>query len=200
MHAAAPLFVRQPDWRLIFWITYIAWIAFELWISTRDRRAVDGDRLDRSSLPVILVLVALGILAAFVVPHAVPSAAMPRAGAAVFYAAMALMWGGIALRFWAVATLGPLFRTTVFVQAAHRLVTTGPYRVLRHPAYTGSLSTMAGLGLAMGNWLALGAPVLCLAAAYAWRIRVEEQALSTRFGAAFAEHRRRTWLLIPYLW
>lgn len=200
MHAASPLFVRRPDWQLIFWITCIAWNAFELWIGARDRRAARGAPRDRGSRPVIFVLVVLGIAAGFALPHAVPSGAMQRAGAAVFYGAMALMWGGIALRLWAVATLGPLFRTTVFVQTAHRLVTTGPYRILRHPAYAGSLSTMTGFGLAMGNWPALVAPVLCLAAAYAWRIRVEERALGARFGAAFAEHRRRTWLLIPYLW
>lgn len=60
--------------------------------------------------------------------------------------------------------------------------------------------TDRGSRLAMGNWLSLAAPVLCLLIGYAWRIRVEENALSARFGAVFAAHRRRTWSIIPFLW
>ena len=69
------------------------------------------------------------------------------------------MWGGMALRVWAVRTLdtssGPWssFRTT----SAHY---DGPYRLLRHPSYAGSLLTLAGIGLALGNWLSLLLAVL----------------------------------------
>ena len=48
----------------------------------------------------------------------------------------------------------------------------GPYRVLRHPSYTGGLLTMVGIGLAIGNWLSL---LLVVLAAYGYRIQVEER-------------------------
>jgi protein-S-isoprenylcysteine O-methyltransferase len=54
-------------------------------------------------------------------------------------AALAAMIGGLALRTWAVALLGPWFTWNVTVQMGQRLVTQGPYRFIRHPSY--SLST-----------------------------------------------------------
>jgi protein-S-isoprenylcysteine O-methyltransferase len=104
----------------------------------------------------------------------------------------------MALRLWAVLALGRFFRITVLVQDQHRLVDTGPYRLLRHPAYTGRLLTMIGLGLAMRNWLSLAAIVLVLLAD-AYRIRVEEQALRARFGESYERYAASRWRLVPFL-
>jgi protein-S-isoprenylcysteine O-methyltransferase len=105
----------------------------------------------------------------------------------------------MAFRLWAVLVLGRFFRVTVLVQDEHRLVEAGPYRLLRHPAYTGSLLTMIGLGLAMGNWLSLAAMVLTPLAAYAYRIRVEEEALRARFGESYERYAAARWRLVPFL-
>jgi protein-S-isoprenylcysteine O-methyltransferase Ste14 len=51
--------------------------------------------------------------------------------------------------------LGPAFRTTVEVEPGQVIVSNGPYRWVRHPAYTGLLLVVIGFGLALGNWLAL---------------------------------------------
>jgi protein-S-isoprenylcysteine O-methyltransferase len=111
-----------------------------------------------------------------------------------------MIWLGIALRLWAVITLGKHFRFTVHIHDDHKLVTNGPYRVLRHPAYTGGLFTISGIGLAMGNWISFAAAFLCLFVAYTWRIIVEEAAVRARFGEAFEAHRKRTWAIIPPVW
>ncbi|MGA7675651.1 MAG: isoprenylcysteine carboxylmethyltransferase family protein [Rhizomicrobium sp.] len=202
MSATIPhfLFEQRPLWALIFSVSYAAWIGFEFWVFSRDRRAARGERADRGSRSAIFVFITLGITLAFVGPNLVPLARIALPPAPVFYVAIGLFWAGIVLRLWAILTLGRFFRTAVLVLEEHRLVTTGPYRLLRHPAYSGGLLTIAGLGLAMGNWVsALGAP-LCVLIAYAWRIYVEEKALRARFGAAFEEHRRRTWAVMPFVW
>ena len=67
---------------------------------------------------------------------------------------------GIAYRIWAVRTLGRFFRYTVVVDADHRVVEDGPYRRLRHPSYTGLLMAALGVGIALGNWLAIAACLL----------------------------------------
>ncbi len=104
------------------------------------------------------------------------------------------------LRLWAVITLGRFFRATVFIHEDHQLVASGPYRLLRHPAYAGALLTFSGIGLAMGNWISLAAAIGFPVTAYTWRITIEEKALGTRFGEAFENRRRQTWALIPFVW
>ncbi len=127
MHdASAPLFAQRPLWSGLFWAGYWAWILFETWVFARDRRAARGQRSDRGSLPVILGLVAVGVALAFTAPGFAPRARIAAAPAAVFGAAMALLWAGMALRLWAILTLGRFFRIAVFVQDGHRLVTFRP--------------------------------------------------------------------------
>jgi protein-S-isoprenylcysteine O-methyltransferase len=99
-----------------------------------------------------------------------------------------------------VLTLGAFFRTSVQLLDGQRLVTRGPYRLLRHPAYTGGILVFAGVGLSTGNWISTAVAPLAVAIAYAWRIHVEERALRERFGAEFETHRRRTWAVLPPVW
>ena len=154
----------------------------EIWVWFRDRRKRSGTSGDRGSLLVVIAAYVLAMPAAWYFAYFDRWAAFQPWSSTVFLAGLALVWAGMALRLWAVLVLGRFFRITVLVQDEHRLVDTGPYRLVRHPAYTGSLLTMLGLGLAMGNWLSLAAMVLVPLAAYAYRIRVEEQALRSRFG------------------
>jgi protein-S-isoprenylcysteine O-methyltransferase len=86
------------------------------------------------------------------------------------------------------------------IHADHQLITTGPYRLLRHPSYAGSLLTLAGLGLALGNWLSLLVAVLGALLGFARRIPIEEAVLQTRFGAAYTAWAQRTWRLVPFMW
>ena len=202
MKAAVPLFLfaQTPQWKLIFMVSYAAWLVFEIWVFSRDRRAARGEKRDRGSIVAIFFFITLGIAVTFTAPHFVPLARIPLPSAPVFYTAMTLFWLGMVLRLWAIATLGRYFRTAVLVLDDHRLVTSGPYRVLRHPAYTGGVMTLAGLGLATGNWISTLGATICILLAYAWRIRVEEKALHERFGPAFEVHRRRTWAILPFVW
>jgi methyltransferase len=95
------------------------------------------------------------------------------AGASVFLAAKALKW-------WAIATLGPLWSFRVLVLPGVALVASGPYRFLRHPNY------LALAGEIVGAALLLGAPVAGVLGAVAFgtllrrRIAIEERALGLR--------------------
>jgi len=194
------LFHQEPHWRLIFWASYCAWAILELKLIRRDaRRPVQGESSDRSRYA-LMALIPTGLIAAFLAPGMVPQARIALAPQPTFYVAIACIWLGIALRLWAISTLGRFFRMSVVMQTNHQLIQSGPYRVLRHPSYTGALITMAGIGLAIGNWLAMLACVGCMLIAFAARIIVEESALAERFGAEFAEHKRRTWAVVPFIW
>ena len=186
-------------WGLPFTISYVAWIAMEIWISLRDRRKRAGVRQDGGSLGVIVVAYVLALTAAGTLAGTQPWARIPSFQFQLYLAGVSLMWAGMALRIWAVLVLGRFFRITVTVQDEHRLVEKGPYRLLRHPAYSGGLLTMVGIGLAMGNWLSLLAIMLVLLPAYGYRIGVEERALKGRFGESYDRYAASRWRLIPFL-
>ena len=186
----------MAHWGLPFTISYAAWIAMEIWISLRDRRKRAGVRQDGGSLGVIVIAYVLALTAAGTLAGTQPWA---RFHIQLYLAGVVLMWAGMALRLWAVLVLGRFFRVTVTVQDEHRLVQDGPYRILRHPGYSGGLLTMVGIGLAMGNWLSLLAIMLVLLPAYGYRIRVEEQALKGRFGEGYDRYAASRWRLIPFL-
>ncbi len=86
------------------------------------------------------------------------------------------------------------------IQPDHRLVTTGPYRLLRHPSYAGALLAAVGFGVALTHWTSLLAVLAGWAIGIAYRIRVEEAALRGAFGAAYDEYSARTRRLIPLLY
>jgi protein-S-isoprenylcysteine O-methyltransferase Ste14 len=79
------------------------------------------------------------------------------------------------------------------------VVQSGPYRYIRHPSYTGALITLAGLGLALGNWLGLLALLGCMTIAYGYRIKVEEAALVAALGEPYRLYMARTRRLVPFL-
>lgn len=80
------------------------------------------------------------------------------------------------------------------------LVTTGPYRLVRHPIYLG-LSTLAlGQAVAFGSALAAAAVVVAIVPSFLWRARVEEELLARVFGEHYLQYRRRTNMLIPRIW
>jgi protein-S-isoprenylcysteine O-methyltransferase len=189
-------------WRALLSVSNWAWMLSEAWIFARDWRAVTGVSKDRFSLPAIIAAVIVSLAVSIWITAHLSFARLPDGdlGAVRFAAGIALMWLGVGLRQWAVATLGGFFRTTVVVQADHQLVTRGPYRWLRNPSYTGAMLTVLGQGLTFGNWLALLVLVGGVLAALAWRIEVETRALREHFGASYDAFAKTRWALIPGVW
>ena len=110
------------------------------------------------------------------------------------------MWLGLALRIWAIAALGGAFRTTVEVDPGQAVVSTGPYRWVRHPSYSGLLLIVTGCGLAAGNWLALAICIALPPPELLWRIHVEEAELTGVLGDRYRAYQAQTKRLIPRLW
>ena len=113
---------------------------------------------------------------------------------------LSLLVAGVAFRWTAIYTLGKFFTGTVLIKEDHRLIRTGLYRHLRHPAYTGALIAHLGLGLSFSNWFSLALSVVPYLVAAMYRIHVEEQALSEAFGEEYRNYSRSTKRLIPKLY
>jgi protein-S-isoprenylcysteine O-methyltransferase Ste14 len=106
---------------------------------------------------------------------------------------------GWPLRIFSIVWLGPMFTRFVQIVPGHRLVTSGPYRFVRHPSYSGLLLFLAGMGLALGDWLSLASMVLLPAIGVLYRIRVEEGALLARFGEEYKAYMDRVPGLLPFV-
>jgi protein-S-isoprenylcysteine O-methyltransferase len=85
--------------------------------------------------------------------------------------AFALMLGGLALRTWAVATLGRWFSWHVELQPQQQLVVAGPYRFVRHPSYTGAFLTFVSACALLESWIAMVVAIALLSVAFARRVR-----------------------------
>lgn len=173
----------------------IGWAAAEVLLRLRNlggRTAFDPTFL------LVVAAVAAGINLAFRAAHL--QAAAIGGGWAPVAAGTALALAGIGFRVWAILTLGRLFKFVVVIQQGHTVIDRGPYRHLRHPSYTGGLAALAGIGLTLGNWLAILAATLIPLLAILVRIRVEENRLTTALGSHYRDYAARTRRLIPRLW
>jgi protein-S-isoprenylcysteine O-methyltransferase Ste14 len=178
--------------------TLACWALLEVGLRVREAVQGKGGRnRDRGTRVLIAVSLGAAIAAASAATSLAPSLRTP---AALRVLGVIVMWLGLATRVWAVAALGGAFRTTVEVDPDQAVVTTGPYQWIRHPSYAGLLLIVAGLGLALGNWLSVAACLLLPPPALVWRIHVEEAELSRVLGDAYGAYRARTKRLIPGIW
>jgi protein-S-isoprenylcysteine O-methyltransferase Ste14 len=152
---------------------------------------------DRGSLAVLLGLQWTGLALNFALAGLLPGAAIPWPRPALLVAGVTAMLLGVTLRGYAIWTLGRYFTRDVAVSADQPVVQCGPYRLIRHPAYSGTFLTMLGLGLAMTNWASLAALLACVFVGYAYRVQVEEAALVRAIGQPYRDYMRRTKRFIP---
>ena len=111
-----------------------------------------------------------------------------------------LLAAGLALRAWAMTTLGRDYTRTLRTEDDQQLVDRGPYRLVRHPGYTGSLLVWVGYALGLGSWVGVAITAVLLVSVYMWRITAEEALLSRALGERYTEYQRRTKRLVPYVY
>jgi len=111
---------------------------------------------------------------------------------------IALTAAGIGFAFWARFYLGSNWSGTVTVKVGHQLVRTGPYRFVRHPIYTGMIVALLGTALQKAQVRGLIAVLLCYTG-FKIKSKIEERAMTSTFGAEYAEYSRTTGAIVPKL-
>jgi protein-S-isoprenylcysteine O-methyltransferase len=167
--------------------------------ATRRSRSRTGTKQDRSTLRVVWLVIMVSVAAGIYAATHWPAAALPHHRSFAF-AGVGLFVAGLLLRWWAIITLGRFFTVDVTIEKDHELVERGPFRVVRHPSYTGVLLAFVGLALTLGNWAALLVTLLPIGVAFIHRMNVEENALSDALGTQYTDYMRRTKRLMPFVY
>lgn len=174
-------------------------IASEFLLAVWKRSGSGGGGKDRYTLPLLWLVIGVSIWMGFELRARVPSGRFSHP-LAFYLAGLALFVLGLIIRWAAIIHLGRFFTVNVAIAEDHQLITTGPYRFVRHPSYTGSFFIFLGFGLCTLNIFALGAILLPISVAFLWRIHVEEMALRENFGDRYREYAARTNRVIPLIW
>jgi protein-S-isoprenylcysteine O-methyltransferase Ste14 len=172
----------------------------------RIRSQTTGEKLDRRQEGLFILiglrllgLVCLIVLVAYLIDPALLAWSSLELPSWLRWAGVGLFVIAGALIVWTFVNLGKNLTDTVVTRKEHTLVTTGPYRWVRHPFYVGFAIVVLGISLITANWLfALGgaaAFVLLLV-----RTRKEEEKLIERFGDEYPRYMDRTGRFLPRLW
>jgi protein-S-isoprenylcysteine O-methyltransferase Ste14 len=115
-----------------------------------------------------------------------------------FWIAAAVTAAGLLFTVWARRHLGRNWSGSVTIKANHELITTGPYRLTRHPIYTGLLVAFVGDALVVGETRGLIAFAVAFVAL--WRkLKLEERYMLERFGQTYIDYSRRVAAIVPFL-
>lgn len=116
-------------------------------------------------------------------------------GAAAWgYSGVALLVLGLGLHTWSLRHLGSFYTRTLQIQEGQRVVTSGPYRFVRHPGYAGQIAGWIGVAIASESGVAIAATAAITFAAYGYRRHIEEGMLRAHFGEEYGAYQRRTLL------
>ena len=154
-------------------------------MDAKEQRVLSGAAIGTGAAAIAALLVA------FVFRDQVP---VPRAAARV--GGLTLVYTGMALAGWAAWHLRSAVRDIV-VPRRPDLVTSGPYRYVRHPLYLAMCIALLGAATVLRSWLGLCAVACLFLPTELYRARLEDRALAARFGSQWSTYARHTPFFVP---
>jgi protein-S-isoprenylcysteine O-methyltransferase Ste14 len=174
----------------------VSWIVAMLWSNRTEKRDVIGAEL------IFRVFFYLGVILLFALPLAPPYYAQTQLwhfGDTMNWILAGLTAAGVLFTWWARIHLGRLWSDWVVKKAGHHVVDTGPYRLVRHPIYSGLIFAAFATAIERGTSFALlGVAIVTLA--FYIKARREERFLRAELGEdAYAAYARKTAMLVPFV-
>ena len=193
----APYFERSDAARLVFELSFGAFVVGEFSQALRVRHGATRTNLGAEAL---FRAVFFGGILLIPLGRAVAPNATITGGVWTFSIGVLIGWFGLLLRWWAFVTLGRYFTVILKTSDDQPVIESGPYRLLRHPSYTGLLLALLGCGLIFQNWLSAAGSVSIVLAALVYRIRIEERALNLALGDRYSDFSAGRARLVPFVW
>lgn len=178
------------------WVVYALWLFLIAYLSVS---AIGAKRDTESHLLQSFALL-FAIIAAFLLPRLplfsfVNFAPVGRVATGL---GLTLTILGAALLVWARQCLGSNWSQTVSAKQGHELVTSGPYRFVRHPMYAGGLVACIGSAIVAGG--AFIFLLVLLGFLFLWRVGAEDRLMAQQFPDEYPTYKSRTWALIPFIY
>ena len=180
----------------------LCWMVFAAVFLLRKRPPKEQEaKRDRMSLLGIFLQMCAYFLVWFQPPGKpfLPPVAVLSGSVGILFSActVALAVASVWLIASAVRTLGKQWAIAARLVEGHNLITSGPYRFVRNPIYTGMLGMLVATGLAMEHWTALIVAVILFAVGLVIRVRSEEKLLRAAFGKEFEDYAQRVPAVMP---
>jgi protein-S-isoprenylcysteine O-methyltransferase Ste14 len=175
----------------------LGWVAFSFYWEAAAEKAAPAKTSESKGSRAVHVFLANAALLLEIAPIRGLGRFLP-ASPLIMTAGLAVEGFGLFLTIWARRHLGRNWSGEITIKVDHQLIRSGPYKLMRHPIYTGLLTMYAGIAIVTGEWLAVIG--FAMAAFAYWRkIRLEEANLKVAFGGDYDVYRRETWALVPGL-
>ncbi len=176
----------------VFWV---AWILPAVFGKRTIRRQSSGSRI----LQIVLLVVAYVLIVNGRLGWDLLNLRVVPAGASSLWSGYGLLMAGMLFAGWARIFLGGNWSSSVTLKQDHTLIRSGPYRIVRHPIYTGLLVALLGTAIVLGELRCFIGVIL---AAVAWKMKsINEEALMVEeFGDQYTRYRLQVKGLVPYLW
>lgn len=178
----------------LFILASVAWL-YELWRHRNRDEQTDGKSEHASFYIVSFIMVSL-----FSVSIGFSTLTDTRQQLFFRWIGLAFYITGIFLRYWGISQLRHQFTRHVVVRPADKIVSSGPYRFLRHPLYTGLLFITFGFSLYFIHWIVATVGTFFMIFALLWRIRIEEKMLTSHFGKDYETWAKARKRLIPFIY
>jgi protein-S-isoprenylcysteine O-methyltransferase len=177
----------------------LVYVTSELLLTVTKRARTTGKSRDAQSWRLMWIVITLSMFFGMLVAQKYRAAGLP--GRQFLNVAGIIVFAfGLGFRAYAIWRLGRFFTVNVTIAADHQLVDSGPYRLIRHPSYTGALLAFFGIALTLGNWLSLLVVMLPVFAVFVYRMNVEERALTAGLGDNYRAYIARTKRLVPFVY
>lgn len=190
--------IAAATYRTVINGLWIAWVAYWVVSAARVKRAQRWESAASRASHVVPLIVAIWLLSTDALRWPVFSWHVLPALAPRYPIGAALLLAGLLFSVWARVHLAGNWSASVTVKDHHELVRSGPYRVVRHPIYTGLLVGLLGTAIARNDVQGYIAVAIALVALW-HKLHIEERFMEETFGDAYRDYRTKVKALIPFV-
>ena len=184
------------DTTIFTWIIYVIWFIIVVYLTV----SAIGVKQETQGHLLQSVGIMLAIIAAFLLQRLPMFSFLNVASINPLIDSLGVILCAAVMAFlvWARQHLGRNWSQTVSIKKGHELVTSGPYRYVRHPMYAGGIIACIGSAIVVGGaWILL---LVILGLIFLWRVGAEDRLMARQFPNEYPLYKKRTKALIPFVW